>query len=373
MPKPRIALISHDFFPIKGGQGRNFSELFKRLTETPSEFEFVAFSPCRNDLPNHYETLSFTNKLPWSQLQFSFFLNFTLPHLCRKRGVSLALCNAGPGGILFFLAPPVSTIICANHTYSQQARLPGQHWKRCFIPFERLTYSFASALVAISATTRDELISGYGLPKERMGIIPVGVDAAVFRPLPAEEKIPDSILFVGRLDQRKGVDLLVQALPAVLKQVPNATLYLIGKGPLRQRLYAEAAELGLAERVVFLGAIPDAELPGWYNRCTVMAVPSLLEGLGITVLEGLACGIPIVGTAVPGLSAVLRNNENGLLVESGAKADLAEKLALVLQNAALRKQLSLAGPQLVQRDFSWDIIVARYLLLFAALIKRRAS
>jgi len=262
----RIGLISHDFYPFQGGQGRNFYELFTRLRAGCPSYQFLAFSPCRNDLPGHC-------RLPANQAVFSLKINRFIVRLVEDHRLDAVIINGGPGGVLLGRRAPVPSVYWVNHTYWQQARLvPGQAWKLALVPFERFSYSRASRLVAISADTKQALVDRYRFPPPEIVLIPAGVDHERFQPSPAA-RCPRSILYVGRLHARKGVDFLLSAMPGVLAAVPDARLWIAGEGSLRGDLQKLAAELGVAASTEFLGRVSDEELPEWYRRCAVKVVP----------------------------------------------------------------------------------------------------
>jgi glycosyltransferase involved in cell wall biosynthesis len=209
-----------------------------------------------------------------------------------------------------------------------------------------------SRFVAISESTRDDLVRR-GIDASRIAVVHCGLDHESYR---ADPSVPRSatptIVFVGRLRRYKGVDWVMRALPRVLRQVPGARLRVIGDGPFEGALRREAARLGVADAVEFLGFLPRAEKVRRLQEAWVVVQPSPKEGWGLTVVEAGACGTAVVAADSPGLRDSVRRDETGLLVPYGDDAALADALARVLLNGDLRERLGRAGIAWAQR-FSW--------------------
>jgi glycosyltransferase involved in cell wall biosynthesis len=222
-------------------------------------------------------------------------------------------------------------------------------------------YCRRSRLVAISESTR-AMIAPYAGNKP-IAVIPYGV------PLPPAEEVtaletagPPRILFVGRLVARKGVDRLLEAL-AGLRARPWR-LEIVGFGPERDPLERRAAELGIADRVEFLGRVTSAELVSAYRRAACFVLPATLderadtEGLGVVLLEAMSYGVPVVATSRGGIVDVVDDGKTGILVDDDPAA-LAEAIAAVLEDPERGRALGRAGRERVRQRFGWDSIVDR--------------
>lgn len=182
----------------------------------------------------------------------------------------------------------------------------------------------AAGMLAVSAAMRESMIA-LGMPGERIRVHYTGVDLDRFAPgdraaaKAARGLTGPVIATVGALIPRKGQALVIDALTAL----PGAALLLIGDGPDRDVLAAQAARLGLADRVRLVGPVAHADLPGWLGAADVMCLPSASEGLANAWVEALACGTPIVITDVGGARELLDRPGAGVIVarEAGAIAE----------------------------------------------------
>jgi glycosyltransferase involved in cell wall biosynthesis len=214
--------------------------------------------------------------------------------------------------------------------------------------------------LAISESTRDDLVRR-GIPSARVDVVHCGLDHAGYRRDPAVPKAArPTVAFVGRLRRYKGVDWVMRAFPRVLARVPRARLEVVGDGPWMEPLRREAARLGVDGAVEFCGFLPRAEKVRRVQSAWVLVQPSPKEGWGLTVVEAGACGTAVVAADSPGLRDSVRRDVTGLLVPYGNDAALAEALARVLQDAALRERLGAAGVEWAAR-FTWPDCARRSL------------
>jgi len=180
------------------------------------------------------------------------------------------------------------------------------------------------------------------------------------------------IVCVSRLVPRKGQDMLIRALPAVRRQVPDAALLLVSGGPYRQKLERLAREQGVEQDVVFTGSVPWAELPEHYAAGDVYAMPCRtraagldVEGLGIVYLEASATGLPVVGGDSGGAPDAVREGETGYVVGGRDVPALAARLTDLLSDPTRAKAMGEAGRAWVERDWRWETQAARLTTLLA--------
>jgi glycosyltransferase involved in cell wall biosynthesis len=251
-------------------------------------------------------------------------------------------------------------------------------WVQSRLPFLRWLIRWAAResaqAVAISTYTARELRKFTDVPIE---VIPYTAELAPAPPSSMRTPGRDrSILFVGRLIERKGVAHLIRALGAVRKVV-SARLVVIGDGPERPRLERLARERGLAEYVEFRGRVTEAALRDAYADADVFALPSVLdarqdtEGLGVVLLEAMNYSVPVVASEIGGITDIVQHDRTGILVRPGDDDALADALTRVLSSEALSRRLGESGRQLLRETFNWDRIVDRWEAVYTAALTRR--
>jgi glycosyltransferase involved in cell wall biosynthesis len=229
----------------------------------------------------------------------------------------------------------------------------------------------ADRVIAVSPHVAEQAIS-LGVRPERVRVIRSGVDVERFSPrdkraarfelgLDAHTRL---VLFVGNLETRKQLDVLLRALIEVRQRVPSPKLAIVGSGASAgaddqtARLRQLTAELDLDSAVRFVGTVAAAQLPAWYAAADVFALPSSSEAQGIVALEAMASGMAVVASAVGGLLGTIDNGVDGFLVPSGDVTALAARLGDLLQDDAARARLGEAARRKVESQFSWARTVA---------------
>ncbi len=204
-------------------------------------------------------------------------------------------------------------------------------------------------------------------------IIPNGIDTEHFHVNgPGREEFADgkiNILFVGRLERRKGLAYLLNACAAVKRSFPNFRLIVVGPGTvLRQRYRQIVDDMSLKNHVVFTGYVSSAELPSYYRSADIFCAPATGgESFGIVLLEAMACGKPVVATNIEGYASVLTNNEEGLLVPPKDEKSLANALLKLLDQKQLR--LSMGNKGLFKAEkYSWQNITGQVLNYYNLLL-----
>jgi glycosyltransferase involved in cell wall biosynthesis len=211
--------------------------------------------------------------------------------------------------------------------------------------------------VAVSASTRDDLVAR-GLPGDPIRVIPNGIDLDRFTPGPGgpeAHRFPEpTLLYLGRLKRYKRVELILRTTAELRDRGVEARLLVAGKGDHGPALEAEAARLGLgADRVRFLGFVSEEEKLRLLRGAWVHLFTSPKEGWGIANLEAAACGTPTVASDAPGLRDSVRHGETGFLVPHGDVPALADRVASLLADPALRRRHA-EGARAFAEGFSWD-------------------
>lgn len=219
-----------------------------------------------------------------------------------------------------------------------------------------------------------------GARPAQLQTVSMGVDTkALFTPDPMTRRADSEILFVGRLVEKKGCTYLLDAMPEILRRHPGTLLRIVGSGPEEEALKRQADRLGVTHAVTFHGAINNAEIPNLYRRATVFVAPSIVtaqgdqEGLGLVLVEALACECPVVASDLPAIRDVVSDGVTGLNCQQKDSVDLAEKVVLLLNNPAMRHVLASAGRQHAVDNFDWDIVSDRYTRLINEMAKGFAA
>ncbi len=235
----------------------------------------------------------------------------------------------------------------------------------------------ADCIIAATLDERTQIIRSCGATSSQIEVIPCGVDLKLFVPqerlqarkqLGLKSNLP-VLLFAGRLDPFKGPDLLLRAVTLMEQE---AQIVIVG-GKLdddkdMQSLQTLAAELNISQRVHFLGARPQQELPLLYSAADVTVVPSYHESFGLVAVESLACGTPVVATRAGGLTSVVRHGETGFLVPH-CPGFFAERLDTLLSDPELSAQMAAAArPSVLQ--FSWASIARQVNTVYEELVNR---
>ena len=256
----------------------------------------------------------------------------------------------------------------------------GENWKvSAYETVDRVNLRFVDRVVAVSDGQAAK-VRRAGVPSSRLSVIRNAARLKAFAEPMAEGRIElrsafasdtrlsHVVVAAGRLSPEKGYDVLLEAMPALLRQHPQAGLVLYGEGAERPRLEARAAELGVADRFRMPGftANLDRLLP-W---CDLFVLPSRTEGLPNVALEASAAGVAIVATAVGGTPEVVADGENGLLVPSDNHVSLAEAMGRVLADGEFRSRLGSAGRERMVRHFTFEAQALQYANLFRSLAAR---
>jgi glycosyltransferase involved in cell wall biosynthesis len=301
--------------------------------------DILFFSPADNSLSRHVR-INFWAIRFFKQVGVSIWLFFNVYRIISEYRLDKLNIHAGAGGVLLVQRLRIPVIVTCHHTYWQQSTyIKSQFWKRIFLPFERRTYRLAARIVCVSNDTRRILIERYHIPEEKIDVIHNAVDSDKFYPISKRPK-QNIVLYVGRIDKRKGVDFLIRSMPFVRQQIADVLLLVGGKGSHLDKMKDLASRLNLDRNVSFLGFIPDEQLNSLYNQAQCVVVPSIFEGFGLTVIEALAAGTRVVGTDVDGIREILKDKDYGVLVKLGDCPALAGAIIAELKDHKQAPQLS---------------------------------
>lgn len=237
---------------------------------------------------------------------------------------------------------------------------------RTFGLLKRWVLARAKLVTVVSTTMRDKCIA-MGVPAGKIRVRSMGVDTEnLFAPPHNEgQSIRRGLLYVGRLVEKKGVPVLLKAMAILRERNLKPQLTIVGDGPDRADIKELTEKLKLESDVTFTGALNNNALPDYYRNASIFVLPSIVsgdgdqEGLGLVTIEAMACGCPVVASALPALADVVDDNSNGLLAKPGCPESLADKIELLMRDPELRAQFSRAGVK-QSRNFDWKTVCAEY-------------
>ncbi|MBI3577412.1 glycosyltransferase [Candidatus Gottesmanbacteria bacterium] len=249
------------------------------------------------------------------------------------------------------------------------------------IEHEKEVLNRLDRIIATSPQMKDDLVNLYAVPAKKIATIGEGVNLKRFYPIPTliarrVLRWPQNqhiILYIGRIERRKGIDTLVSAIAQLLKKpgIERKNVWCIVSGgepksrwkkelPVvkaeRERLSKLAEKEGVADVVRFIGGVSPEELPYYYSGADVTCVPSYYEPFGLVPLESMACGTPVVASKVGGLQYTIRDGKTGYLVPAHDATAFADKLLFLLQHPQAKKMMRENGLERVAHSFTWEAV-----------------
>ena len=280
----------------------------------------------------------------------------------------------GPAALIARRRYRLDVPIVAHHHHLDPSPLNAVIERRVMLRAERVVVGSEFAV--------DQAARELGVPAERFAIVYYGVDER-FAPGPRPAALAARlgigeapvVLFLGGLKRRKNLFALLDVWREVAAARPDARLVVAGGGPLRAQLERYARDLGIAERIVFSGYIPEADKVGYYRLADVFLFPSTMEGFGLSVAEAMSTGVPVVASARGSLPELVEDGEGGILCAPDDRGGLATAVLRLLGDMALRRRFGAANHARVDRLFRWDRCAARTLAIYEDVLetwRRRA-
>jgi D-inositol-3-phosphate glycosyltransferase len=245
----------------------------------------------------------------------------------------------------------------------------------------------SSLVITLSETEKRDLHLLYGIPEEKIVVIPGAVNFRVFHPASREYARASLglsprdyiIVYVGRLEWRKGLGTLISAIKMLAKDIPNVKAVIVGggiKGKQKnpedfaeyQRLVERAKAEGVEDRIQFVGRVAHSQVHMYYSAANAQAIPSYYEPFGLVALEGMACQIPVVASRKGGLRLTINDRKTGLLFEPRNAQDLHDKILELYQQPELVGACVKAAYDMVRKDYAWKDIVQQIEQLYLKLI-----
>lgn len=366
-------MVTNDFPPRLGGIQAYLHALASRLPP----HDLIVYAPSWDDPSGSHD--AFDAEQPFAVVRHSGPLMLPTPAVVRRAReiIRAERCESvwfGAAAPLALLAPQlrdagVGRIVASTHGHEVGwSMLPGTRQAL------RRIGSTADVVTFVSRYTRSRFASAFG-PMAALEHLPSGVDTEQFRPDPvARKEMRDryrlgdrpTVVCVSRLWPRKGQDMLIRALPAIRRRVPDAALLLVGAGPYRKRLEALAGQVGVDRHVVFAGPVPWEELPAHYVAGDVFAMPCRthgrgldVEGLGIVYLEASAAGLPVVAGRSGGAPETVLPGVTGQVIDGRELGSLVDVIGELLADPERAVAMGEAGRRWVSDHWRWADLAGR--------------
>ncbi len=352
-PRPRVALLTLDFYPRVGGMQQYLFEISRRIglncdltivypNGNPSLFSEEPFQLVSLEKDRGGPFSGSAVRSSWRILRM---LGVLRPNI-------VVVGHAHPR---LLLPAALSRRPYIALAYGNDFEAAQQRWHAPF--FNRLLAG-AQSLVTISRANARRF-QDLGLPSPE--ILHPGTNPERFAPAPSPPQGPPLLLTVARLVPRKGIDTVLQALPPLLERFPRLQYWIVGDGPSKESLAKQTRQLGLLDAVRFMQNVTDTELPQIYRRAAIFVMPARadyhagsVEGFGIVYLEASASGLPVVAARAGGAAEAVLENATGLLVPPDDPAALEQGLARLLNDPGLRQRMGRAGRRWVEGEMNWD-------------------
>ncbi|MEK6943396.1 MAG: glycosyltransferase family 4 protein [Nanoarchaeota archaeon] len=248
---------------------------------------------------------------------------------------------------------------------------------RMLMGLQRFVCKNADFITANKAAA-DELVSRFPEFKEKIAVIPMGVDIDIFKKRaikkPAKYSKNKLLVFVGRLSDQKGLQYVIEAMPAILSHDDSVKLIVIGEGPYEKELRQKIKLNSVQGNVDFLGALPSSDVSKYYNMADIFILPSLsnktgTEALGLSLLEAMSSGCAVIGTDVGGIKFVIKNSVNGIIIKQKSSDKISKAVVSLLDNPKKRELLGKNASAFVKNNYSWQEISKKFEDLYKKVLK----
>jgi len=408
----KICLLAPEFVPVWGGVGTYTRELVRNL---PKDYEIHVVTPKRErfgkeenqkldfdietEIPDnvhvHYLSSARDTFIYNAQFQYACFKH--VPKLLKKERIEIVHSHMAqmPDLLLRLRGHSPPTIVTIHNTIKSQKsalRLSSQPFN-CLGESERAVYLLYPALsfleeiyltrpkrcIAPSHWMRNDVLRSSHVSQERgksIGVIPNSIDVNECRRIASfgRDHLQESfgerrvVFYCGRLLAHKGVDLLVGAIPRILREINDNKLFFVLAGAGNSNRYTEKLiELGVRpDRFLFTGSISRTKCLELMGRAELLILPSFLENCPYAILEAMACEVPVVASNVGGIPEIIQNGQNGLTFQCGHSDELSDKVIGLLRNRDLQHKLTQEALKAVSDGFSWSSNLHKYIQAYEA-------
>jgi len=355
-----ILMLTTFYYPSKGG----IQTYTKKITENLIKLgnNVTTFAIASNGVTNL--TTSTWLKLYNNNEKIAWF------HLCKKYD-DIFVSSWFPAGILGIFIKRLQHIPLFIAAHGNEILYPKKY------PFMRYLmrccFKHADKIFAVSNYTKQLLVKEH-INAEKIIVVPNGTNPIRFNPdvnydeiIKEKQLLDKKIIFsVSRLVERKNFGIVIESLIEILKEIPNAVYVIGGKGPMQAQWAQLALELGVEDRVIFVGYISDEDLPKFYAMSDVFVLPSIgleekadVEGFGIAFLEANASSVPVVGGRSGGVEDAIVDGKTGFLVNPTDKKEIQAAIINILKHPKLAQSMGTYGRKRVVEQLSWNKVTKK--------------
>jgi glycosyltransferase involved in cell wall biosynthesis len=359
--KPRVAELIRN---AEGGMKEHYMTLIKGLID--SGFDVIALCRLSKKDRNRLTkwgaiVVAFTIRSRISPIR-SIFTILRLARLLRKYKADILHCHGFWAGFIGRIAALLARRPCI---YTIHNFLPGNlgRWaRRGAIWIEEMLSGITKSIIAVSGALKNHATLGLGIDPHKIRIIYNGIhlpekiredqDIKRMWGIDKGEKLVGT---VARLIPAKGLDVLIDAVPMVLREFPDTKFMIVGDGPVKSALVAKASNLKCDKNIIFVG---HSEYIWYYYRAfDIFVLPSLSEGLGIALLEAMAMGKPVIASDIGGIREIVKHNRNGYLVSPGNSRELANAILFYLENPYQADEYASIGRTEIMEKFPLETMI----------------
>lgn len=379
----KVLLLSEIFPPVKGGSGRWFWEVYKRFPE-----DSVVVAAADSDTAGDFDKSSSlkTFRLPLSSVSWGLRsvtgLNFywRIFRLVRKiiKQENIGVIHCGrclPEGFIGYLINKTMGIPYICFVHGEDVETASTSRELCWLIKRSL--GSASYLISNSQNTAKILLDNWNTMPSKTKVIHPGVDANRFIPDNYNSEVRYElgwkdrpvILTVGRLQERKGHDMMIKALPIIREQIPNVLYAIVGDGEQRPILDRLVNELDLSYHVLFMSEISDEKIIKCYQQCDVFILPNRtvgrdIEGFGMVLVEAQSCGKPVIAGDSGGTAETMIVGESGVVIDCTSVSTIVDNIVPILNDKDLANRMGEKGQRYVKENLDWGSLSQQAIRLF---------
>ncbi|MHA1130424.1 MAG: glycosyltransferase family 4 protein [Candidatus Helarchaeota archaeon] len=386
----KIGYIVQQFYPSAYGSGVHAFELSQELTQLGHEIHIITKG---EPFEKNYEVLKGIHVhriLRGIKIPYYFPTNALLlwrfgSRIAKNLDLDIIIGHGFESGLFIKMRKVTPFLYKAAGTIGVQQFRKYVDWRdligRLYFPIlghiEGAAINYSNLTIAISDAIKRELIATYSVSKDKIIRIYNGVNPQRFKPSRINSLKIDLnltkrkvILFAGRLSPIKAPHLLVQAIPGIVREIPNAIFLFLGDGPLRSYLRYYVRKFRIENYVKFLGFVPNSIMPKYYSMADLCVIPSLYEPFGLVALESLASGTPILSSNIGGLAEIHQFLQNFPILKTVTPQNIREVVVNLMAAPAKLERLGAFGRAMACKKFSWRKCAKKTLKVIQKIKKR---